>query len=406
MPSEPLIRVRNLSKTFKLYQRARHRLLELLTGRPRHRTFPALRNISLDLAPGEALGIIGENGSGKSTLLKLIAGILIPDAGGQIRATGRITGLLELGTGFNPELSGRHNIYINGVYLNLDKKYLRDKETEIIDFAELGAFIDEPLKSYSSGMAMRLGFAIAIHAQPQCFIIDEALSVGDTRFQQKCFDSMNAFRRAGGGILFVSHDLNAIRLFCDRALLLDRGEPRFLGDPETAVNRFNELMAARGDSGHATGTGYGNGRVRFTSVEVCDAQGKRAGAIVSGQGAIIRFSWDSDAPVDNVSFGIMLRDRFGQDIFGINGAMLHATAHVDGQGCGSFVFEALNIGKGAYTINLAAHTGATHLENCFHWWDKAASLEVLEDIRHPFGGIARLSARLELQTGRECHEKI
>lgn len=397
MPSEPVLSVRGLRKSFKLYPRARDRLLELFTRAPRHRSFLALDNVSLELAPGEAMGIIGENGSGKSTLLKLIAGILLPDAG-SVHVRGRATGLLELGTGFNPELSGRRNIYLNGVYLNLDKGRLARMEEEIIDFAELGAFIDEPLKSYSSGMAMRLGFAIAIHAQPQCFIIDEALSVGDIRFQQKCFARMNQFRQNGGSILFVSHDLNAVRLFCDRVMLLDHGATRFLGDPETGVNQFNELMAAKGESGRATATGYGSGKVRFTSVEILDEHGRPAASIISGKPCAIRFTWQACEPVAKVTFGVMLRDRFGQDIFGTNGALLHTLVNVDGAGAGAFVFDAFNLGKGAYTVNLAAHTGATHLENCFHWWDNAACVEVLEDADYRFGGMARLAARLETES--------
>lgn len=396
MPCEPSISVKKLCKSFKLYPRARDRLLELFTSKPRHRNFRALEDVTFDLAPGEALGIIGENGSGKSTLLKLIAGILMADSG-SVSAKGRVTGLLELGTGFNPDLSGRRNIYLNGVYLNLDKKYLRQKEEEIVDFAELGSFIDEPLKSYSSGMAMRLGFAIAIHADPQCFIIDEALSVGDARFQQKCFARMNAFRKGGGSLLFVSHDLNAVRLFCDRAMLLDQGKTLFLGDPEATVNEFNELMAAKGESGCATAAGYGNGKVRFTSVEVRNADGRRTDTLVSGEAASIHFTWTSEQPVADVSFGFMLRDRFGQDIFGVNGAMLQTVANVNGQGEGAFVIGALNMAKGVYTVNMAAHTGTTHLDNCFHWWDNAASIEILEDPDYRFGGIARLPVRLELK---------
>lgn len=406
MPSDTTISTRNLCKTFKLYPRARDRLLELLPfSRPRHRNFQALRNISFDLAAGEAIGIIGENGSGKSTLLKLIAGILIPDAG-HIKISGRITGLLELGTGFNPELSGRRNIYINGVYLQLDKEYLRKKEEEIIAFAELAPFIDEPLKSYSSGMIMRLGFAIAIHADPSCFIIDEALSVGDIRFQQKCFERMNKFRKNGGSILFVSHDLNAVRLFCDRALLLDAGQISFLGDPETGVNQFNELMAARGNSGVSTCTGYGNGAVQFTSVQIENAAGCPTSTFTSGQAARIHFCWNATTTIANVTFGITLRDRFGQDIFGSNGALLHAQTDVNGPGEGWFNINALNINKGIYTVNLAAHTGTTHLENCFHWWDNATSFEVLEDMDYRFGGIARLAVSLELNPNAKNAKEI
>lgn len=393
MPPEPVIHAEHLTKTFKLFRRSRDRLLELFTSGQRHRDFTALDNISFDLMPGEAIGIIGENGSGKSTLLKLIAGILLPD-GGWIKRTGKITGLLELGTGFNPELSGRANIYLNGVYLGLSRQQLMELEKEIVEFAELDEFIDEPLKNYSSGMAMRLGFAIAIHANPRCFIIDEALSVGDARFQQKCYEKLRQFRASGGSILFVSHDLNAVKLLCNRAMLLAHGHMNFLGDPEEAVNRFNEILAAHGESGNKTSEGYGNAEICFTSARVLDGNGQPAVAIVSGKPMTVQFTWDCNEPVDEVTFGIMLRDGFGQDIFGTNGALLHRQINISEPGKGKFEFDRLNIAKGSYSINLSAHTGLTHLEKCFHWWDNAASFEVIENPDNRFGGLVNLDTRL------------
>lgn len=396
MSSEAVIRTSGLTKTFKLFRRSRDRVLELFGLGKRHRDFTALDNISFELGPGEAIGILGENGSGKSTLLKLIAGILLPDAG-QIERNGKITGLLELGTGFNAELSGRANIYLNGVYLGLGKRELAELEQDIIAFAELGEFIDEPLKNYSSGMAMRLGFAIAIHASPACFIIDEALSVGDARFQQKCYAKLREFRAAGGCLLFVSHDLNAIKLLCDRALLLEHGQMRYLGDPEEAVNRFNEILASRGQSGHDTDSGYGNAAVCFTSVQALDANGQPVAAIVSGAPMSVQFTWKCNKPTDEVTFGIMLRDGFGQDIFGTNGALLHRQINISGPGKGIFEFPELNLGKGSYSVNLAAHTGTTHLEHCFHWWDNATSFEVLENPAERFSGVARLKTNLKYE---------
>lgn len=396
MPSDAIIRVRRLRKDFRLYARTRDRILELFLRRQRHTNFVALQDIDLELSSGETVGIIGENGSGKSTLLKLVAGILLPSAG-SIERNGKITGLLELGTGFNPELSGRRNIYLNGVYLNMSKEQMRRRERQIVEFAELGEFIDQPLKNYSSGMAMRLGFAIAIHADPQCFIIDEALSVGDARFQQKCFARLARFRQNGGSILFVSHDLNAIRLICDRTLLLDHGRPLFLGNPEEAVNRFNKILADKGESGQATQTGYGNGDVYFQSAWVEDAQGEPATAFISGQAMRVCFKWGCRKRAQQVTFGLTIRDRFGQDIFGTNGALLNVLADINQPGEGYFYFPALDLGKGEYTISLAAHTGTTHLQNCYHWWDNAAVFEVREDINYRFGGIARLQTRLVLR---------
>ncbi|MBD5641922.1 MAG: ABC transporter ATP-binding protein [Desulfovibrio sp.] len=395
MCSKPALQVQGLAKTFKLFQRSRDRIAEILCRAKKHRVFTALDNISFFLAKGETLGIIGENGSGKSTLLKLIAGILEPDAG-TITRNGRIAGLLELGTGFNQQLSGRKNIYLNGVYLDLTKKELTEREQAIIDFAELDKFIDAPLKTYSSGMMMRLGFAIAVHADPQCFIIDEALSVGDVRFQQKCFERLEMFRKSGGSILFVSHDLNAVKRICDRAMLLDQGKIRFLGDPEEAANGFYELLAAKGASGATTATGYGNGDISFTSVRLLSENGKPARAFNSGSPMTVAFKWACHRPARQVTFGITIRDRFGQDIFGINGYRLKSVKDIHANGAGCFRIDALNLGPGAYSINLAAHTGDTHLQNCFHWWDSAAEFEVLEDPDYSFCGVAKLSVTLSL----------
>ncbi len=395
MPFEPVIHVQAVRKTFKLFNRSRDRIGEIFTRRCLHRDFTAVDNVSFALEPGTTLGIVGENGSGKSTLLKLVAGVLLPDAG-SISRRGKITGLLELGTGFNAELSGRRNIYLNGTYLHMTRRQLAEREQAIIDFSELEEFIDAPLKNYSSGMTMRLAFSIAIHADPQCFIIDEALSVGDVRFQQKCFARLREFRRNDGAIVFVSHDMNAVKLLCDKAMLLHHGAMRYLGEPDEAINLYNKVMAARGNSGDAPPVGYGNAAVRFTSAQVLDSSGSPLAVLASGESANIHFSYVCREHVNQVTFGVMIRDRFGQDVFGSNGALLGKLADIreDGQGC--FHFPAMNIGPGVYTVNLAAHTGTTHLETCFHWWDNATSFEVVQDRDFYFSGHTRLAVNLEL----------
>lgn len=406
MSCEPILSVHNLKKNFRLYKHNRHRLYELLTGKCLHRNFTALKDISFTLEPGKVLGIVGENGSGKSTLLKLMIGILIPDEGTIIRH-GNIAGLLELGTGFNPEISGRRNIYLNGMYLNIPREELESLENNIVEFSELGPFIDEPLKNYSSGMIMRLAFSIGIHARPQCFLIDEALSVGDIRFQHKCFDRLKNFRSAGGSIIFVSHDMNAVKLLCDNAILLHHGEIRHYGIPDDVVNMFNELMAEKGESGIETGTGYGNNLVHFSTAEILDQNGNPSAAITAGDPMIIHFTWDCQQPVKDVTFGFTIRDKYGQDVFGTNGALLGVLANVTEAGEGWFHIKETNIGPGKYTINMAAHTGTTHLEHCFHWWDNAAAFEVVHGPVY-FGGHTKLAATLELDKGQKNigYEKI
>ena len=391
----PVLDVEKVRKTFTCYTRTRDRVLEFLSGQSRHRSFTALDAISFSLASGQIMSIIGENGSGKSTLLKCIAQVLLPDSG-TIKRHGKITGLLELGTGFIPNLSGRENIAFNGTFLQMSAQDIARREEAIIDFAELAPFIDEPLKSYSSGMTMRLAFAIAMHADPQCFLIDEALSVGDTGFQQKCFQKLSSFKANGGAILFVSHDMNAVKLLSDTVLLLAHGHMNYLGQAEESINRYNALAAAHGQSGSATSTGYGNGAISFTSVHITDPDGNPQSLIRSGAPLCIHFTYKSSQKVEHVTFGIMLRDRFGQDVFGTNGALLHTLKDVEGEGHGCFTFPAMNLGQGTYTVNLTAHQGTTHLETCYHWWDRASSFEVLQDTNYIFSGHTRLEAHLDV----------
>ena len=402
MSADPVIIIEGVSKSFKRFSRRRDRLLELISKRRLHTDFIALEPLSLVVRRGSILGIIGENGSGKSTLLKLMSGILLPDSG-SVRRLGKVTGLLELGTGFNMELSGRKNISFNGTYLGMQREQIAEREEAIIHFAELEDCIDAPLKSYSSGMVMRLAFAIAIHADPDCFLIDEALSVGDVRFQQKCFERIRAFREAGGSIVFVSHDMNAVKLLCDQAMLLHKGRMRYLGTPDEAVNLYNEAIAPADSKGDLV-IGYGNGAVSFTRVATLDTQGRPVAVLTSGQPMDIRFHYVCRTPTEKVTFGITIRDRFGQDVFGSNGALLGVLADIHADGWGCFHFPAMNIAPGLYTINLAAHTGTTHLENCFHWWDKATSFEVVQDPAYYFGGHTRLNVRLEL--GENAHDEL
>ena len=218
-----MIHVENVSKRFKLYKSPADRLKEIIFRRTYHKDFQSLNDVSLHVNDGETLGIIGPNGAGKSTLLKVLSGIIIPDSG-TVNISGKVTGLLELGTGFNPEMTGRQNIYMNGLLIGMTKEEIDQRIQNIIDFTELGSFIENQIKTYSSGMVMRLAFAVAYHAEPSCFLVDEALSVGDAHFQQKCMKAIKEFKEKGGSIIFVSHDLNAVKMLCDKAILLSKGK--------------------------------------------------------------------------------------------------------------------------------------------------------------------------------------
>lgn len=218
----PRLKLQDVCKRYRVYPSASSRLLELLTGRERHVSFDALKSVSLQAVQGESIGIIGDNGAGKSTLLKLVAGVLKPSAG-SIHREGRLTAILELGVGFHPDFTGRENIFYGGALMGIPRAELEQRLDDIIGFAELGDFIDRPVKTYSSGMFVRLAFSLATSVDPEILIVDEALAVGDQSFQKKCIDRMAAFKRAGCTILFCSHSMHHVSQFCDRAIWVDGG---------------------------------------------------------------------------------------------------------------------------------------------------------------------------------------
>jgi lipopolysaccharide transport system ATP-binding protein len=248
MCSEYAIKVETLSKVYQIYDKPRDRLLQMLVrGRKTYFSdFWALKDVSFDVKKGETFGIVGSNGSGKSTLLQMICGTLNPTRG-NIRTNGRIAALLELGSGFNPEFTGRENVYLNGSIIGLSSQEIDMRFSEIVAFAGIGKFIEQPVKTYSSGMLVRLAFAVAINSSPEILIVDEALSVGDELFQRKCFSRIEAIRASGATILFVSHSAAAIVELCDRAMLLDAGEKLSVGIPKKIIGRYQKLLFASAD---------------------------------------------------------------------------------------------------------------------------------------------------------------
>lgn len=249
MSSEPIIEVRGMGKTYPMYDKPHHRLLQMLAPGPSSRwykEFQALRGVDFSVERGETIGIVGCNGSGKSTLLQIICGTLAPTTG-TVHVRGRIAALLELGAGFNPEFTGRENVYLNGSVLGLTRKEIEERFDDIAAFADIGEFIEQPVKSYSSGMYIRLAFAVAINVTPDILVIDEALSVGDEAFQRKCFARINAIRDAGATVLFVSHSAGTVIELCDRAILLDRGELLAQGSPKFVISRYHKLVYAPAD---------------------------------------------------------------------------------------------------------------------------------------------------------------
>ncbi|MCX7512886.1 ABC transporter ATP-binding protein [Frateuria sp. STR12] len=244
MSSEVVVEVSGLRKTFPIYDKPHHRLFQMFSRARRwHREFEALRDIDFSIRRGETVGIVGRNGSGKSTLLQLICGTLTPSCG-KVSVTGRVAALLELGAGFNMEFTGRENVLLNGTVLGLERREIERKMPEILAFAGIGDFIDRPVKTYSSGMYVRLAFAVAIHVEPDLLIVDEALSVGDEAFQRKCFARIEALRQRGCTILFVSHAAATVIELCDRAILLDAGDMLADGAPKAVVSSYQRLLYA------------------------------------------------------------------------------------------------------------------------------------------------------------------
>ncbi|NBB13542.1 ABC transporter ATP-binding protein [Pseudomonas sp. SLFW] len=393
-----MLEVENVCKEFKLYSRPWHRLKEIVLRRSFHRTHRALDNVTFRVSSGETLGILGRNGAGKSTLLKMLNGVLLPDAG-QIKITGRVTGLLELGTGFDPNLSGLQNIVGNGLLLGMTRQQIEERRDAIVEFSELGPFIHEPIRTYSSGMNMRLAFSIAIHADPDTFLIDEALSVGDGHFQQKCMRRIKEFRAKGGSIIFVSHDLNAVKMICDRAIVLNGGHVVADGHPEDAVNIYNQLLGADDEDyserKHIEEHGYGSRQAYMERITFV-GQNSQSPILASGDTGVLDVMIAADHDLDDVSLGLMIRDRFGQDVFGTNSHYLDVPIAMKAGERRTLRYRfPMRLAPGKYTITLALHDGADHTSNCYHWHDNAIGFEVAGITGTFFGGICDLAATLE-----------
>ena len=325
-----MIKIEGISKKFKLYHSPADRLKEIFFRRRYHKDFVALDNISFEIGAGKILGIIGQNGAGKSTLLKILSGIVIPDSG-IIEVDGKVTGLLELGTGFNAEMTGIENISMNGTLIGMTQDQIDRKKEAIIDFSELGEFINEPIKTYSSGMTMRLAFSIAIHADPTCFLVDEALSVGDAYFQQKCMRKIQEFRASGGSIIFVSHDTNAVKTLCDTVILLDNGRILDYGEPKKVVDFYQNLMLKKMHQGdlpvqvnkiekemNVNNSSISTGEVELVSFKIFDEKGEEISYIESEKDIKIVYEIKALKDLLEPHYGLMIRNNLGLSVFETN----------------------------------------------------------------------------------------
>ncbi len=388
------IEVTNASKIYRRYSRRRQFATlksALLSGslirdlRP-DETFPALQDVSFTVQKGLTLGVIGRNGSGKSTLLKLVAGITKPTTG-TVTVNGRISALIELGAGFHPEISGRENVFINGIMLGLSKRDVSRRFDEIVEFAELRDFIDAPVKTYSSGMYMRLGFAVAIHVDPDVLLVDEVLAVGDEAFTHKCLDKFAEFKRRGKTILLVTHSLGLVERFCDEALWLDSGRRKAMGDPKRVVGAYitdvevseeqhlaasdakvQEPVAAAtaehaaespetpADMFQATEGRWGSREVEITDVRLLDASGEAGHVFQSGQPVTIAIRLRAAAPVEDFVVGIGIFNAEGVCCYGTNTSLEEFRAvKLAGDAEARFRIEAIELVEGTYKLDVAVH---------------------------------------------------
>jgi ABC-type polysaccharide/polyol phosphate transport system ATPase subunit len=293
-----------VSKTFRLYADRNQSLKATLLrgGRARYEDFWALRDVSFEVPEGTTFGLIGENGSGKSTLLKCIARILVPDHG-SVTTQGRVAALLELGSGFHPELSGRDNVYLNGSILGLSKRQLDGKFDEIVDFSGIEAFIDQPVKNYSSGMYVRLGFAIAINVDPDVLLVDEVLAVGDEAFQRKCEERFADFRASGRTVVLVSHAMSSMRALCDQVARLEHGRLVEVGAPNTVVDDYVEASHLDRVVDDQGGTRWGSGEALVRRVELLGPAGRAATSFRTGDRVVFRLHYETAVRIDRPVFG-------------------------------------------------------------------------------------------------------
>lgn len=400
------VTVINLGKAYKQYPTRWSRLAEWVTpgNRPRHALKWVLQNINFKVQPGEAVGIIGINGAGKSTMLKMITGTTQPTTG-SVQITGRVAALLELGMGFHPDFTGRQNAFMAGQLLGYSVEDIASLMPEIEAFAEIGDYIDQPVRVYSSGMQMRLAFSVATAHRPDVLIVDEALSVGDAYFQHKSFERIREFRKQGTTLLIVSHDKGAIQSICDRAILLNAGKLAFEGEPEAVMDYYNAMLAESEnqtvrhqvtDEGKVQ-TISGTGEVTLQEIMLLDENDKHLEVINVGQLVKLRVVANVTSDIPELVVGYMIKDRLGQPVFGTNTHHLKRNMFaVKGGTRAEFVFHfAANLGPGSYSVAIALHASDTHIAQNYEWRDLAVVFSVTNIDKETFVGVAWLPPVLE-----------
>lgn len=401
------IRVSGLAKAYKQYPNRWSRLLEWLVpfSPRRHHLHWVLQDIDFEIKPGESVGIVGVNGAGKSTLLKMITGTTQPTCG-QIQLEGRVAALLELGMGFHPDFTGRQNAFMAGQLLGMQVEEIEALMPQIEGFAEIGDAIDHPVRTYSSGMQMRLAFSVATARRPDILIVDEALSVGDAYFQHKSFERIRSFRKAGTTLLIVSHDRSAIQSICDTAILLENGRLAMRGKPEEVMDYYNAMLAQREGqivrqemlANGQVRTISGTGEAGIVSVRLLDAQGRSLEVAEVGQPVVLEVQTEIRQDIERLILGFMIKDRLGQAIYGINTHRLDKA--ITDLSAGErvtfrFAFD-MRLGKGSFSVALSLSRLDSHLDRNFEWRDYGLVFHVINNRQEDFVGCSWLEAQTEI----------
>ncbi|MFG6358525.1 MAG: ABC transporter ATP-binding protein [Acetatifactor sp.] len=388
--AEVAIEVNNLSKVYKLYDKPSDRFREALRlTRKQYREHYALRDVNMTIRQGETVGIIGTNGSGKSTILKIITGVLNPTAG-QVQVNGRISALLELGAGFDMEYNGIENVYLNGTMIGFSEEEIERKLPEILDFADIGDYVHQPVKTYSSGMFVRLAFAVAINIDPEILIVDEALSVGDVFFQAKCYRKFEEFKAKGKTIVFVSHDLSSVSKYCDRVYLLNQGVLLGEGSPKKMIDAYKQVLVGQYEEGEEGKNGdgqnpelleYGTHQAEIKEVYITDERGLRANAIMKGSTFSIHMKVAFYEHIPSPIFAYSVKNVIGVEITGTN--TMVEKAYLDSGEPGQVkevVFtQEMNLQGGEYLLSLGLTGYEGDRFQVYHRLYDALNISVVSD---------------------------
>lgn len=441
--TDTVIEVNGVGKSYHMYERPSHRLWQALAGKRKsyYKDFWALRGVSFSIRRGQTVGIVGRNGSGKSTLLQMIAGTLNPTEG-SISVKGRVAALLELGSGFNPEFTGRENVYLNATILGLSRAQIEQRMESILAFADIGEFIDQPVRSYSSGMSVRLAFAVIAHVDADILIIDEALAVGDAFFSQKCMRFLREFQK-NGTLLFVSHDAAAVTNLCENAVWLQNGQMRLVGTSQEVIEAYmtEQHAVGRRDAGDANvvvgekrarrpvgdapdvraqarqaagwsnriqtfefdpdnvGQEFGAQGARIVEVQLLDEHGQSVGLLAGGELVRLDITVELAQSLQNLILGFYVKDRLGQRLFGDNTFLAWQHAPVSGEPgervSASFLFRMPVMPSGSYMVDAAVASGDQHDHTQQHWIHDALEFRATDEtMRYGLVGLPMLAIEL------------